>query len=177
MRQLSDPALGSIRGQEGCVSGFSAFTRFYAGRAIKYTGEHYRKDGVSEEDFMRWFTTQFLPRAVPIIKKHNILRCAFQEADPKLGAALQADLDQMRPAWKVNDCDIILEYWFDDLESMESLLFDPQWTQTALKDWNDWLDVSRSTIRISYDTTFLEHGAIKNVTGLKRRSRCTARFD
>jgi hypothetical protein len=46
------------------------------GRAIKYTAALHRKDGVSEEAFMHWFTNQFLPRAVPIMKKHNILKYA-----------------------------------------------------------------------------------------------------
>jgi len=46
------------------------------GYAVKYTVEHYRKDGVSGEAFTRWFTQQFLPRAIPILKKHNILRHA-----------------------------------------------------------------------------------------------------
>ncbi|KAK1950799.1 hypothetical protein LY78DRAFT_594799 [Colletotrichum sublineola] len=146
-------------------------------RVIKYSVEHHRRDGVSHEDLMHWFTTQFLPQAVPIMKKHNILKYAVVKADLKLGAVFQAELDQVPPGGKLNDCDIALEYWVDDLETMKSLVSDPKWTQKALKDWNDWIDASRSTIRIGYDTTYLEHGAIKNVVGLIRRSRCTAKFD
>ncbi|GKT64019.1 hypothetical protein ColTof4_04433 [Colletotrichum tofieldiae] len=146
-------------------------------RAIKYAVEHHRKDGVSEEEFMHWFTNRFLPRAVPIMKKHNILKYAVQKTDPKVGAAFQAEVDQVRPGWKVNDCDLVLEYWVNDLESMKNLVSDPEWIQTALKEENDWLDVSRSTIRIGYDMTYLEYGAIMNVAGLKRRSRVTASFD
>ena len=43
---------------------------------MKYTVEYYRKDGVSEKAFVDWFTNQFLPRAVPIMRKHNILQYA-----------------------------------------------------------------------------------------------------
>lgn len=46
------------------------------GHATKYTVEHYRKDGVSEEAFMDWFTNVVLPKAVPVMKKHNILKYA-----------------------------------------------------------------------------------------------------
>ena len=52
-----------------------------AGHAIKYTMEHYRKDGVSEEAFMDWFTNVVLPKAVPVLKKHNILKYAVVSCD------------------------------------------------------------------------------------------------
>ncbi|KAE8373964.1 hypothetical protein BDV26DRAFT_296444 [Aspergillus bertholletiae] len=147
------------------------------GPTIKYTVEHHRKDGVSEEAFMQWFTNQFLPRAVPIMKKHNILKYAVQKTDPSVGAAWKAEVDRMRPGWKVNDCDLVLEYWAYDLESMKNLTSDPEWIQTALEDENDWLDTSRSTIRMSYDTTFVESGSLMNVAGPKRRGRVSASFD
>lgn len=51
-----------------------------AGGAIKYTVELHRKDGVSEEAFMHWFTDEFLLAAVPIMKKHNILKYAVVSA-------------------------------------------------------------------------------------------------
>ncbi|KAJ5679527.1 hypothetical protein N7462_007771 [Penicillium macrosclerotiorum] len=147
------------------------------GGAIKYTVEHHRKDGVSEEAFMHWFTNQYLPRAVPIMKKHNILKYAVQKTDTKVGAAFQAEVDQVWPGWKVNDCDVALEYWVYDLESMKNLASDPEWIQTALEDENDWLDPSRSTIRIGYDTTYLESGAFMNIGAQKRRGRVSASFD
>lgn len=82
----------------------------------------------------------------------------------------------MRPGWKLNDCDLILEYWFYGLESMKSLTCDPEWIQVALQDENDWIDASRSTIRIGYDMTYLEHGAIINIAG-RKRGRVSASFD
>jgi hypothetical protein len=50
------------------------------GGAIKYTVELHRKDGVSEGAFMHWSTNGFLPAAVPIMKKHNILKYAVVSA-------------------------------------------------------------------------------------------------
>ncbi|KAG7145944.1 putative oxygenase like protein [Verticillium longisporum] len=126
---------------------------------------------------MHWFTGQFLPRAVAVLKKHNVLKYAVQKMDSQVGAAFQAEAGQVRPGWKVNDCDLVLEYWVKDLESLKSLASDPEWIQTALEPGNDWFDMSGPTIRIGYDTTYLEHGEIVNVAGRKRRSRVTASFD
>lgn len=100
-----------------------------------------------------------------------------EKTDLKVGAAFQNEVDQVRPGWKVNDCDLVLEYWVYDLESMKNLASDPEWNQTALGDENDWLDTSRSTIRIGYDTTYLDYGAIMNVVGQKKRGRVSASFD
>jgi len=69
----------------------------------------------------------------------------------------------VRPGWKVSDCDIVLEYWVYDLESIKNLSSDPEWLGTVLKDQDDWLDNSRSAIHIGYDTTYLENGATMNV--------------
>jgi hypothetical protein len=77
----------------------------------------------------------------------------------------------------VNDCDLVLECWVYGLESLKNLASDPEWIQTALEDENDWLDTPRSTIRIGYDTTYLEYAGIMDVTGPKRRSRVSASFD
>ena len=81
----------------------------------------------------------------------------------------------------MNHCDVVVEYWVNDVRSMKDLASDLEWIQTMAldKDENDWLDTSKSTIRISYDmTTYpLEYGAIINVAGQKRRSRVTSSFD
>lgn len=80
----------------------------------------------------------------------------------------------MRPSWKTTDCDLVLEYWVDDIESIKSLVSDPEW---ALEDEDNWLDVSRSSIRIGYGTTYLEYGAIVNVAGQRGKGRVSASFD
>lgn len=77
----------------------------------------------------------------------------------------------------MNDCDLVLECWVYDLESLKNLASDPEWIQTALEDENDWLATSRSTIRIGYYTTYSEYAGIMDVTGQKRRSRVSASFD
>ncbi|MCJ1327598.1 hypothetical protein MMC10_004269 [Thelotrema lepadinum] len=133
------------------------------GQPIKYTVEHYRKDGVSSEAFMDWFTNVVLPKAMPVMKKHNVLKVAVHRTDHKVGPAFQGVVDQVRPGWKVSDCDFVLEHWVYDLESIVKLSSDPEWFGEVLKDGEDWLDTSRSNIYIGYDTTYLEDGAIKNL--------------
>ena len=44
------------------------------GPLMKYSMEHYRKEGVSEEAFMDWFFNVLLPKALPVMKKHNIVK-------------------------------------------------------------------------------------------------------
>lgn len=98
-----------------------------------------------------------------------------------MGAALQAKMEigQMPPGWKVNNCDVVLEYWVNDLDSIKSLAADPEWIQTALEGQRDWLNPSRSTFRIGYDTTYVEHAPLLNlnVAGQRRRGRVSAGFD
>ena len=69
----------------------------------------------------------------------------------------------MRPGWKVNDCDVVLEHWVYDLESITNLAADPEWIGGDSKVQEEWIDMSRSTIHIGYDTTYLENGAIMNI--------------
>lgn len=47
-----------------------------AGQTIKYSLEHYRKSGVSEEAFMKWFQEHHLTHAVPLMKKYGITKYA-----------------------------------------------------------------------------------------------------
>ena len=86
-------------------------------------------------------------------------------------------MDQAWPGLQVNSCDLILEYWADDLESMKKLASDPEWTQTALRDQNNWLDTSRSNIRAGYDTAYVERGPFMNVAVRYGKGRVSSSFD
>lgn len=41
---------------------------------IKYTASHYRQEGVSHEDFVRYMTDEHIPAALPLFKKHGIVK-------------------------------------------------------------------------------------------------------
>ncbi|KAL4875390.1 hypothetical protein BJY04DRAFT_224057 [Aspergillus karnatakaensis] len=142
-----------------------------SGRTIKYTVEYHRKEGVSKEDFMRWFTSHFLPGVIPILQSHGIMKYTLQKTDLDVRALPGG-------GWKVNDCDIVLEYWLSDSKSVKTLSSVPKWVSATLEGGDDWLDTSRSTVRIGFDEiTYLEYGSLKNGAAYKRRSRVSAGFE
>lgn len=74
-------------------------------------------------------------------------------------------IEQARPGWKVSDCDIVLEHWVHDMDTIMAHSNDPEWASEVLKDQEKWVDMSKSTIHIGYDTTYLEDGVIMNLGG------------
>lgn len=55
---------------------------------LKLSVQHYRKQGVSEEDFLRWIQQDHIPRAARIIQKHNVVRYAqVSDISPCLGSS------------------------------------------------------------------------------------------
>ncbi|ETS86015.1 hypothetical protein PFICI_04040 [Pestalotiopsis fici W106-1] len=131
-------------------------------KVIKYTVEHNRKDGVSEEDFIEWFTNTLIPQMVPVMQKNNILKYAVHKTDHQISTAFQSQVDKVRPGWVVSKCDLILEHWVNDLGDIMKLSQDPEWA-AALKDQDVWMDNSKSNIHIGYDTIYIEDGTITNV--------------
>ncbi|XDG06153.1 hypothetical protein ABKA04_005768 [Annulohypoxylon sp. FPYF3050] len=134
------------------------------GLPIKYTVEHTRKDGVSDKTLMDWFHNVHLTAGLPLMKKYGIIKYAVHVQDPKVGAAFQLELDQVRPGWEVRKCDLVLEYWTYDMGNLKSLIMDSEWQEKAVKGEGDIFDVSKPTvIHIGYDTTYLSDGQIINL--------------
>ncbi|KAI0384268.1 hypothetical protein F5Y04DRAFT_249403 [Hypomontagnella monticulosa] len=131
-----------------------------AGQTIKYSVEHYRKPGVSDEAFMKWFQAQHLPNALPLMKKHGITKYAVHHRDAELCAALQAEFAKSRPGWVTSRADLVLEYWLPSMSCLQALVTDPEWTEKAIKGQDDWVDMSKSIIHLGPDTTYLENGSI-----------------
>ncbi|XXH05459.1 hypothetical protein Hte_011886 [Hypoxylon texense] len=129
---------------------------------IKYTIEHYRKDGVSEEALLRWFREWHIPRAVPLMNKYGITKYSVLTRIPELCDAFQGDLNRVRPTWEVSKADFVLEYWMPDLGCLRTLVMDPDWAEGAVKDQDNWLDMSKSTVHIGHDMTYLENGKVVN---------------
>ncbi|KAI1414070.1 hypothetical protein F5Y13DRAFT_159665 [Hypoxylon sp. FL1857] len=129
-------------------------------RIIKYTLEHYRKEGVSEEAFSKWFQEVHIPAGVPLMKKHGITKYAVHTRLPQAAAAFEAILKEFRPSWDVSQADLVLEYWVPDLKFVENLVADPEWNEKAVKNQEEWIDVNRSTVHIGYETVYLENGIV-----------------
>ncbi|KAI8959808.1 hypothetical protein F5Y11DRAFT_331861 [Daldinia sp. FL1419] len=122
---------------------------------IKYTVEHYKKAGVSDADFANWFKDVQVANGLPLLKKHGIVKYAIHFRDAQLSAAFRAELDKVRPEWDVSDADITIEYYLPDIYLIQNLLADPEWQSKAAKDQENFVDLSRSTIHIGYETVYL----------------------
>ncbi|KAI1387157.1 uncharacterized protein F4822DRAFT_405627 [Hypoxylon trugodes] len=127
-------------------------------KVFKYTLEHYRKEGVSEEAFVKWFREEHLPYGVPLMKKHGITKYAAHYRSPPLADAFHAILGQIRPTWEISKADLVLEYWMPSLDCLKNLVTDPEWNEMAADGEANWIDMSRSTIHVGYETAHLENG-------------------
>ncbi|KAK6949358.1 hypothetical protein Daesc_009433 [Daldinia eschscholtzii] len=131
-------------------------------KLIKYTVEHYKKAGVSDADFVKWFNDVQVANGLPLIKKHGIVKYAVHFRDAQLSTAFRAELDKVRPEWEVSGADLTIEYYLPDIYLIQNLLADPEWESKAAKDQANFVDLSKSTIHIGYETIYLENGNILN---------------
>ncbi|KAH9992258.1 hypothetical protein F4779DRAFT_609322 [Xylariaceae sp. FL0662B] len=127
---------------------------------IKYTVEHYLKEGVSEEAFNKWFHEVHLHWALPLMKKHGVVHYAAQFRAAQLGTAFQAELDKFRPGWVVSKAHMVIEYWVPDLDVLKKLIVDPEWVDKAVRNQEDWIDMTTSTSHVGYETRYMENGQI-----------------
>lgn len=56
-----------------------------------------------------------------------------------------------------------MEYYLHDLNCLKTLISDPDWSEKAVNGQEDWVDMSRSTIHIGYESTHLD-GDVINVS-------------
>ncbi|ROW13953.1 hypothetical protein VPNG_04077 [Cytospora leucostoma] len=134
-----------------------------SGQLIKYTVGHHRNKAVSHEEFIKWFTHEHLPLALPVFKKHNISKYTLFVTPPTINETFGAELAKIRPGWGIGGFDAVLEYWLHDLNDLKGLLTDPEWAG-AVKDEDKWCDLSTSTVHIGFDTPYLlETGEVVNL--------------
>ncbi|GAB1313476.1 hypothetical protein MFIFM68171_03686 [Madurella fahalii] len=91
----------------------------------------YRKDGIPYEDFVKWATVEYPPKAVPVMKRHGIVRWTQTITPPHLREPYRHVLknDLGRPEWTVPDYDLVLSYWLRSPDDMRSLTQDPEWIE------------------------------------------------
>ncbi|KAI6085820.1 hypothetical protein F4821DRAFT_239661 [Hypoxylon rubiginosum] len=129
-------------------------------QTIKYTIEHYRKDGVSDEKLLSWFNGTHIPLALPLMDKYGITKYSVHTRRDDLCDAFQANLHRVRPTWEISKADFVVEYWMPSLECFKKLVSDPEWLEGAAKDQDNYLDMSRSTVHIGEEVTYLENGKV-----------------
>lgn len=72
-------------------------------------------------------------------------------------------LGKFRPGWDYADFDCFIEYLLPDLQAVTNILTDPDWP-AAIKDQDDWVDMSRALVSVGYETPYLlESGEIVNL--------------
>jgi hypothetical protein len=71
-------------------------------------------------------------------------------------------LGPFRPTWGYADFDCFIEYLLPDLDCVMKLMADPDWP-AAIKNQDDWLDMSRALVSVGYETPYLVDGEIVNL--------------
>ncbi|KAI9649990.1 hypothetical protein NHQ30_000003 [Ciborinia camelliae] len=133
------------------------------GQPLKYTITHYRKQQHTHEAFVNWIVKEHLPVAIPIFKKHGVLKYSLFVTPASLNQAMKEELGKFRPSWDFADFDCFIEYTIPDLQAVKNVMSDPEWP-TAIKDQDDWIDVSKALVSVGYYTPYLlETGEIVNL--------------
>ncbi|PQE16661.1 dimeric alpha-beta barrel protein [Rutstroemia sp. NJR-2017a BBW] len=115
------------------------------GRPLKYTITHHRRPEHTHEEFIKWIVEEHIPLAVPLFKKYGVTRYSL-----------------FRPTWEYADFDCFIEYWLPDLDCVMKLMTDPDWP-AAIKNQDDWVDMSRALVSVGYETPYLLDGEIVNL--------------
>ncbi|PQE27247.1 dimeric alpha-beta barrel protein [Rutstroemia sp. NJR-2017a WRK4] len=124
---------------------------------IKFTVTHYRLPQHTHEEFLNWIISVRLPAALPVFKKHGVLRYALFTTPSTLNLPLAQYLQKGRPTWGFADYDCVIEYTLPSVQSIAEIMSDPDW-QEAIKDQEDWVDVSRALVSVGFYTPYLVEG-------------------
>ncbi|ETS86009.1 hypothetical protein PFICI_04034 [Pestalotiopsis fici W106-1] len=98
---------------------------------IKFDVCIYKKNGMPQDEFMKWATTEYPVKAAPLIKRYGIVKWT-QTIQPAgfrkpLRDSLQNNMG--RSAWTVPDYDLVTTYWLKSLDDMHALTMDPEWAE------------------------------------------------
>ncbi|ATZ53974.1 hypothetical protein BCIN_10g00030 [Botrytis cinerea B05.10] len=129
---------------------------------LKYTVTHHRKPEHTHEEFIKWIVEEHIPLAVPLFKKYGVTRYSLFVTPAAPNDQMKQVLGQFRPTWEYADFDCFIEYLLPDLESVTKLLTDPDWP-AAIKNQDDWVDMSRALVSVGYETPYLLDGEIVNL--------------
>ncbi|KIW00115.1 uncharacterized protein PV09_08297 [Verruconis gallopava] len=137
---------------------------------IKYRVEHFRKEGVSAEDFEKFFTEVHLAAALPLMRKYGFVKYAVERRNPELAAAFEPMLHSVHPTWNVSEADIVIQYWFPSMECLKKLVADPDWDGKAVKGQEDWIQIEKGTVSLCHETTYIDEGEILQILSNKNSS-------
>ncbi|RYP52200.1 hypothetical protein DL768_002591 [Monosporascus sp. mg162] len=131
-------------------------------RVAKVTVLHYRKPGVSEEEFYRRMNEEFTPMATPIINRYKILKFVLNHSPSHLRNEA-ADAVALK-GWTLSDYDGSVEYWVQDVDEIKKgLMIDPDWTGKVAVLEEDIGDKHRGLVQVSFEEVYIENGKIVNL--------------
>jgi hypothetical protein len=156
-----------------------------ASQPLKYTITHYRKQGVTHEEMMKYIVEEHLPLALPVLKKHGVISYSLVSDPPRnpiyieqlidinisiqfvtpasLNEDLKQQLSKQRPTWETADCDCFIEYLIPDMGAIANVLADPDWL-AALAGQEKWINIEKAMLSLGYSTPYLlETGEIVNL--------------
>ncbi|RYP65659.1 hypothetical protein DL771_008211 [Monosporascus sp. 5C6A] len=90
----------------------------------------YKKDNISFEDFARYVTEEYPPKAIPIMKKYGVVKWATTTMPPSFREPQREAAKQMeRHEWTVPDYDVVMSYWLRSLDHMRAMVTSPEWIE------------------------------------------------
>ncbi|KAK7754483.1 hypothetical protein SLS62_003503 [Diatrype stigma] len=116
---------------------------------IKFDVCLYKKDNISYDEFIKYATEVYPPKAVPLMKKHGIVQWAANEMG--------------RPEWTVPDYDIVMSYWLRSVDDLRALTTDPEWDELE-KEAQEITNMTIGHFVIGHQTIHLQ-GDVQNSTG------------
>lgn len=77
--------------------------------------------------------------------------------------ALKQEIGQLRQSWDFADFDCFIEYTLPDVETIKKIMGDPEWL-IAVKDQEDWVQVSKALVSLGYSTPYVLNGKPVNLS-------------
>ncbi|PVH94897.1 hypothetical protein DM02DRAFT_660625 [Periconia macrospinosa] len=131
-------------------------------RPVRFTLTHYRKEGTTHEDFMKWIVEVHLPKAIPVFQKHGVIGYALFDTPAAFNDPLREQMAVVNPTWEVADYDCIIEYTLPSIQTIGNIMQDPQWIE-AVADQKDWVQIPKALLSLGYHTQYVSEGKVLNL--------------
>ena len=51
---------------------------------------------------------------------------------------------------------MVIQYWMQDMSCLTNVVTEPEWEGKAVKNQEDWIDITRSTTHLCHEETYLD---------------------
>ncbi|KAL1616302.1 hypothetical protein SLS56_011466 [Neofusicoccum ribis] len=120
-------------------------------RILRLSGSYCRKDGVSEEDFHRFMSTDHAVKCAKIHEKYGILK--YQ---------LAPLANSLKLPWPTDEHDVIIEYYFKDVSSLLNISADEDFKALHVE-CEPFIRMDTTIITLTWIEVYLEDGKIVNI--------------